>query len=49
MILYSAIINVRLLTDRCLTFFLFLGTKELMKWKMPTAAIEMRMSISADT
>lgn len=49
MIIYSAIINVRLLTDRCLTFFLFLGTKELMKWKMPTAAIEMRMSISADT
>lgn len=49
MILYSVIINVRLLTDRCLTFFLFLGTKELMKWKMPTAAIEMRMSISADT
>lgn len=48
MILYSAIINVRLLTDRCLTFF-FLGIKELMKWKMPTAAIEMRMSISADT
>ena len=47
MILYSAIINVRLLTDRCLTFFL--GIKELMKWKMPTAAIKMRMSISADT
>lgn len=29
--------------------FLFLGIKELIKWKMPTAAIEMRMSISADT
>ena len=49
MILYSAIIKVRLLTDRCLTFFFFLGIKELMKWKMPTAAIEMKMSISADT
>ena len=48
MIIYSAIMNVRLLTDRCLTFF-FYEIKELMKWKMPTAAVEMRMSISADT